>query len=81
MLQLMVFENVYITENPESGGLMAYLSESSDDECVVYIDVDSMWGSGFDSNAVLEELLAKTDYTSAEPLYRYALSDTYLLTK
>ena len=81
MLQLMAFENVYVTENPESGGLIAYLDENSDDECVVYIDVDSMWGSGFDSDAVLEELLAETDYNSAEPLYRYALSDTYLLTK
>ena len=55
--------------------------ENPGDECVVYIDVDSMWGSGFDSDEVLEELLAETDYTSAESLYRYSLSDTYLLTK
>ena len=81
MLQLMTFENVYITEDPESDGLAAYLDNNPDDECVVYIDVDSMWGSGFDSNEVLKELLAETDYTSAESLYRYALSDTYLLKK
>ena len=30
---------------------------------------------------VLEEFFRETDYSAAEPLYRYALSDTYLLTK
>ena len=81
MLQLMAFDDVYVTENPASEGLAAYLDGKPENECVVYIDVDSMWGSGFDSDEVLGELLAETDYTSAESLYRYALSDTYLLTK
>ena len=81
MLQLMIFNNVYITEDPGSDGLASYLAKNSDEECVVYIDTDGMWGSGFDSSQILEELLSETDYTSAEPLYHYALSDTYLLTK
>ena len=81
MLQLMVFDDVYITEDPGSDGLASYLAKNADAECVVYIDTDGMWGSGFDSDEVLEKLISETDYTSAEPLYRYALSDTYLLTK
>lgn len=81
MLQLMAFDSVYITENPESDGLKLYLAENPDDECVVYIDVDSVWGSGFNSDEVLEELLEETDYTLTEPLYRYALSSAWLLSK
>ena len=81
MLQLIAFEDVYVTEDPASDGLAAYLEGKADEECVVYIDVDSMWGSGFDSGEVLEELFRETDYSAAEPLYRYALSDTYMLTK
>ena len=81
MLQLMVFDDVYITENPESRGLKKYLAERPQDECVVYIDVDSMWGSGFKSDEVLAELLESSDYSGCEHLYRYALSDTWLLTR
>ena len=81
MLQLIAFEDVYVTEDPASDGLAAYLEGKADEECVVYIDVDSMWGSGFDSGEVLEDFFRETDYSAAEPLYRYALSDTYLLTK
>ncbi len=81
MLQLMTFDNVYITEDPESEGLKQYLSENPDNECVVYVDVDSMWGSGFNADEVLTELLEETDYSASERLYRYALSDTYLLSR
>ena len=64
----MAFRDVHVTERPG-------------EECVVYIDVDSMWGSGFNSAEILDELLDETDYTDSEPLYRFALSDAYLLTK
>ena len=81
MLQLMVFDDVHVTEDPTSDGLKTYLAANPDDECVVYVDVDAMWGDGFNSEAVVQELLDETDFTASEHLYRYALSDTWLLTK
>ncbi len=81
MLQLMSFDDVYVTENPESEGLKHYLAEHPDDECVVYIDVDSVWGSGFNADEVLAELLDETEYSASDHLYRYALSDTWLLSR
>ena len=79
MLQLMQFENVYVTEDPASAGLRRYLKEADSPECVVYIDVDDFWGSGFDPEGLLPSLLQETGYSEYEHLYQYALSDTYLL--
>ena len=79
MLQLMTFDEVYVTENPGSERLREYLEIKDSDEMVVYIDIDSMWGSGFDPNTELRALEEHTGYTEAEHLYQYALSDTYLL--
>ena len=81
MLQLMKFENVYVTGDPASPGLAEYLDAEDCDECVVYIDVSTFWGSGFNAPEMLDNLLNETDYTSFEPLYNYALSNTYLLRK
>ena len=81
MLQLMVFDDVHISEDPASEGTRRYLAEHDADECVVYVDVDAMWGDGFNSEAVVQELLDQTDYTASEHLYRYALSDAWLLTR
>ncbi len=79
MLQLMAFDEVYVTADPGSERLRAYLEEKDADELVVYIDIDSMWGSGFDPRTELEELGRRTGYPESEHLYQYALSDTYLM--
>ena len=79
MLQLMAFDEVYVAGDPESPALAEYLERENADELVVYIDIDSMWGSGFDPGEMLEELEAATGYAEEEHLYQYALSDTYLL--
>ena len=79
MLQLMQFQNVYVTENPASEGLRRYLTAADSPECVVYIDIDGFWGSGFDPESLLPSLLAETGYSEYEHLYQYALSDTYLM--
>ena len=79
MLQLMAFNEVYVSADPASGALLDYLAQSDSDELVVYIDVDSMWGSGYDQEDMLSRLQAVTEYRPAEHLYQYALSDTYLL--
>ncbi len=81
MLQLMQFEDVYVTERPDSEGLLNYLAEKKADECVVFIDVSPDWGSGFRPEEVLDELMDETDYVSSEPLYAYALSTVWLLKK
>ena len=81
MLQLMAFDDVFVTGDPSSPGLEAYLSDADSEEMVVYIDIDSMWGSGFDAQEKLTELLEETPYTTAERLYQYAMSDTYVLRK
>ena len=79
MLQLMQFQNVYVTENPASEGLRRYLKSADSPECVVYIDIDGFWGSGFDPESLLPSLMEETGYSEYEHLYQYALSDTYLL--
>ena len=79
MLQLMQFKNVYVTEDPASPGLRRYLQDADSPECVVYIDIDDFWGSGFEPESMLSALLKESDYTQADHLYQYALSDAYLL--
>ena len=79
MLQLMVFDEVFVTGDPASEALESYLKQKDCEELVVYIDIDSMWGSGFVPNVMLGDLKEATGYAQAEHLYQYALSDTYLL--
>ena len=79
MLQLMTFDEVYVTGDPASEALEAYLKQKDSEELVVYIDIDSMWGSGFAPDVMLVKLEEATGYAEAEHLYQYALSDTYLL--
>ena len=81
LLQLLTFDDVCVAEDASSPLLKGYLEEADSDECVVYIDISDFWGSGFDPDEMLAELLAETDYTASQHLYHNALSDTYLLTK
>ena len=80
--QLLYFDEVFVTGDPTSPALKAYL-EGFDDtrEAVVYIDVSAFWSSGFDAQETLAALLEQTDFTSAQHLYTTGLSETYLLTK
>ena len=75
----MVFDEVFVTGDPASEALESYLKQKDCEELVVYIDIDSMWGSGFVPNVMLGDLKEATGYAQAEHLYQYALSDTYLL--
>lgn len=81
LLQLLAFEDVFVTESPASPALDRYLEDrGSPEECVVFIDISSFWSSGFDPAEMLPQLLSETYFTSYERLYQYGLSDTYLLT-
>ncbi|MBR1456509.1 MAG: glycosyltransferase family 39 protein [Oscillospiraceae bacterium] len=81
VLQLLYFDDIFLTGDPDSAALDRYLEAADADECVVYIDVSVFWSSGFDPNEMLPALLASTDYTDWAPLYANGLSKTYLLTK
>lgn len=79
--ELLYFEDFFVTEDPDSPALDAYLAARPSAECVVYIDVSEYWSSGFDPAEMLPALTASTDYMSWEPLYENGLSAAYLLRK
>ena len=81
LLQLLAFEDFFVTGDADSPALDAYLEQADARECVVYIDTSVFWSSGFDPDQMLPELLASTEYTDYAPLYANGLSETYLLTK
>ncbi len=81
LLMLLNFDQFFVTDDPASPALADYLASFGEaEECVVFIDVDAYWSSGFDPDVMLPELLAHSGYTRCEELYRFALSQTYLLT-
>ena len=81
LLMLMNFDEFFITGDPASPALDEYLASFADaTECVVFIDVNAFWSSGFDAAEMLPELIEETPFTGFEPLYTYGLSETYLLT-
>ena len=79
--ELVYFEDVFVTADPDSPALDDYLAQREGDSCVVYIDVSKAWSSGFEPEEMLPALLASTDYSSFQPLYENGLSVTYLLRK
>lgn len=80
LLQLTRFPEVFVTADPDSGALAAYLDTRQEArQLVVYIDIDPDWSSGFDPQTILSALAP--DWTAPELLYRYGSSETYLLTR
>ena len=79
--ELLIFPDFFVTEDPDSPALDAYLARRGGDECVVYIDVNKFWSSGFEPEKMLPALLASTDFTEYELLYENGLSVAYLLRK
>ncbi len=81
LLQLMHFEDLFVTGDPASEALGDYLGARGGETCVVYIDRSAFWGSGFVPEEMLPRLTAGSDYTGWEALYENGLSATYLLYK
>ena len=81
LLQLLAFDDVFLTGDADSPALDAYLAARGSDSCVVFIDVSPFWSSGFDAGTMLPALLESTEYRSSELLYENELSVTYLLRK
>ena len=51
------------------------------EHCVVFVDINTFWSSGYDPDTVLPVLLEHTDYSSYELLYWNYLSKAYVLNK
>lgn len=80
--QLLYFDDVFVTADPDSAALDDYLARYADsEEAVVYVDISKFWSSGFDPEEILPRLLESTEFGAWEPLYTTGLSQTFLLTK
>ena len=81
LIQLLYFDDVFFTGDPDSPALDRYLEARDADECVVYVDISVFWSSGFDPEVMLPAMIESTDYTDGSLLYANGLSETWLLTK
>lgn len=81
IMQLLRFDDVFVTDDPKSEKLAEYIAQKGSDSLVVYVDVNEFWSSGFKSEEILPVLEAETGYKNAGLLYKYELSETYLLTR
>lgn len=79
LMQLMLFENVYISDDADSNEVLEYIG--NDDAAIIFIDVNEFWSSGFSSQDVLFDILGSSDYEKYECLYKFGLSEVYLITK
>lgn len=80
--QLLYFDNFFVSNDPYSQGIDRYIADFPNaDECVVYIDVNDFWSSGYNAEEMLSQLIDSTDFSSYETLYKNGLTETYLLKK
>ena len=79
MLQLMIFDDLIVTNNTSSEAMLDYIGDAQ--ETVVFIDISKDWASGYNSEEVLEQLRLSTGYTVVTPLYCNGFSDVYLLSE
>jgi len=80
--QLLFFEDVLVTPGGDEPAVQEYLSRYPEAaHCVVFVDVDRFWSSGYDPDQVLPVLLEHTDFQSSELLYWNYLSKAYVLNK
>ena len=79
LIQLLTFDEVYVTDDRDLAPMLAYVGDA--DEIVVYIDTSAFWSSGYDADAILSRIRAETDYKQAEELFTTGLSTTYVISK
>lgn len=79
LLQLLTFDEFYVNEDDSVDKALGYIGDA--DKAVVYIDISVFWSSGYDAEALKEEILAASDFETADVLYQNGLSATYLLSK
>ena len=79
MLQLLIFDDLLVTNNTSSETMLDYIGSAG--EIVVFIDISKDWASGYDADEVIKELVNSTGLSSVTPLYSNGFSDVYVLSK
>ncbi len=79
LIQLLTFDEVYVTDDKDLAPLLDYVGNA--DEVVVYIDTSEFWSSGYDADEILGRIQDETDYKQAEELFTTGLSSTYVISK
>lgn len=79
LLQLMYFEDFYVTNDSGLVSMLDYLGDS--DSFVAYIDISEYWSSGYKPEEILESIAGETGYDKAQLLYQNGLSATYVISK
>ena len=79
LLQLLTFDEFYVTEDNSLDKALDYIGEA--EEAVVYIDISEFWSSGYDAETLIENIAAMSDFDTAEVLYQNGLSTTYVISR
>ena len=80
LAQLALFDEFYVTDTLIRPELSTYLnSRGNPRRLVVFVDTDEFWSSGFHAEHLLEQYLAESDFSQARLLYRFGLSETWVL--
>ena len=79
LLQLLSFDEFYVTDEKSIDNALDYIGNA--DEAVVYIDISVFWSSGYDAEAIIENISRISDFDSAEVLYQNGLSTTYVISR
>lgn len=79
LLQLMVFDDFYVTDENGTMDMLDYIGSS--EEFVAYIDISEYWSSGYDAEALIEKIAGSTEFDNAQLLYQNGLSTTYVISK
>ena len=77
MLQLMNFDEFFVTNDTSSEAMLDYIGDAK--EMVVFIDISKQWSSGYDAKEIVAELEESTEFTKAQSLYSNGFSAVYLL--
>ena len=79
LLQLLNFDEFFVTDENSLANAMDYIGTA--DKAVVYIDISEFWSSGYDDEAIIENIAAMSEFDSAEVLYQNGLSTTYVISR
>ena len=77
-LSLKQLKGVYCTDDSKASNVSEFLENKDTDKgIVVWVDVDSYWSSGYDSNIVIKEILDNSSFSKSDLLYEYGLVEVY----
>ncbi len=79
LMELVQFEDVFVTDSAGSPDLERYLEAAGKDEVVVFVDTDADWSSGIDAELTTDEMMEAFGYSRKELLYAFGGSETWLL--